>query len=273
MNEVFVAGGIMLGVSGTFGVILAFADRFLRVYEDPRLEVVDEILPGTNCGACGEPGCHAFAEKLIGGEIVPGKCTNCSAEMITEIAELLGVDAGFQEKRVARLHCAGGKSSVRQLAEYRGLSTCRAAFVVNGGGRACPWGCLGLSDCEEVCDFDAIHMNDENLPVVDVDKCTACGDCVDACPLHLFIIEPISHKLIVQCSNPLAGDAARAMCLVTCDACGRCAMDSEEEAVVMEGGLPVIKDPARITEKCTFRCPTDAIQWVEGKQFEPQEVQ
>jgi len=272
MNDIVTAGGIMLGISGSFGLILALADRYLRVEEDPRLEVLEEKLPGTNCGACGEPGCVAFAQKLIEGTKVPGECTNCGNETVLEIATFLGVDAGFQEKRVARLHCAGGKSSVRMLADYRGLRSCRAAFVVNGGGRACPWGCLGLADCEVSCDFDAIHMNDENLPVVDVEKCTACGDCVDACPVHLFAIEPLSSKAIVQCNNPLQGDAARGMCLVACDACGRCAMDAPA-GIVMKGGLPIVQDRDQTTEACTFRCPTGAIQWVEGPQFQAVEAQ
>jgi ferredoxin len=183
------------------------------------------------------------------------------------IASFLGVDAAFQEKRVARLHCAGGRSSVRRIADYEGLDSCRAAFVVNGGGRACPWGCLGLGDCDRACTFDAIHMNDEELPVVSVERCTACGDCVEVCPLDLFTLEPISAKLVVQCSSPLTGELARSLCRVACDACGRCAADADEGAVEMVDGLPVIRNHEGTDEACTYRCPTAAIQWVEGEQF------
>jgi len=203
----------------------------------------------------------------VAGESAPAGCTVSSPEGIAEIASYLGVDAGSQEKRVARLHCAGGKSSVRQIADYRGVSSCRAAFVVNGGGRACPWGCLGLADCEHVCDFDAIRMNDEDLPVVSVDKCTACNDCVEVCPLDLFSLVPLSTQVVVQCSSPLAGAAARATCRVVCDACGRCATDAPDGAIEMRGGLPVLTDPTRANEECTYRCPTGAIRWVEADQF------
>jgi RnfABCDGE-type electron transport complex B subunit len=268
MSEILIAAGVMLGLAGFFGVVLAVANRYLRVEEDPRIDSVEEMLPGSNCGACGQPGCRAFAEKLVGGDSSPGQCTVSSADGVQEIAAFLGVEAGFQEKRVARLHCAGGKSSVRRLAEYEGATSCRAAFVVNGGGRACPWGCLGLGDCERACTFDAIRMNREELPVVDTERCTACGDCVDICPLDLFTLEGVSHRVIVQCSSPLTGDLARSICKVACDACGRCALDAPEGVIDMSDGLPVLRVPSRAPEDCTFRCPTGAIQWVEGDQFE-----
>jgi Na+-translocating ferredoxin:NAD+ oxidoreductase RNF subunit RnfB len=248
--------------------VLAVANRYLKVEEDPRIDQVEGMLPGTNCGACGQPGCRAFAESLVGNENSPGQCTVSSPDGVEEIAGFLGVDAGFQEKRVARLHCAGGKSAVRGLADYEGLSSCRAAHVVNGGSRDCPWGCLGLADCERVCGFGAIHMNREGLPVVDVDKCTACGDCVDICPVDLFTLEPVSHRVIVQCSSPLSGELATDACKVACDSCGRCALDAPDGVIEMSGGLPQLRAPARATEACTFRCPTGAIQWVEDQQFE-----
>jgi len=268
MSEILIAAGVMLGLAGFFGVVLAVANRYLRVEEDPRIEQVEGMLPGTNCGACGQPGCRAFAETLVRDENPPGLCSVSTADGIQEIAAFLGVEAGFQEKRVARLHCAGGKSSVRRLAEYAGITSCRAAFVVNGGGRACPWGCLGLDDCERACTFDAIRMNREALPVVDIERCTACGDCVDICPLDLFTLEGVSHRVIVQCSSPMTGEPARDICRVACDACGRCALDAPEGVIEMSDGLPLLRVPSRAPEDCTFRCPTGAIQWVEGNQFQ-----
>jgi len=267
--QVVTSGAIMLGIAFFFGVTLALANRFLYVAEDPRIQEVEDRLPGTNCGACGQPGCHAFAESLVAGDSLPGKCSVSSPEAVRSIAAFLGVDAGFEERRVARLRCAGGRSAVRKIADYRGMSSCRAAIVINGGGRACPWGCLGFGDCERACTFGAIRMNDEELPVVDVDLCTACGDCVDVCPLDLFVLEPASPRALVQCSSPLAGDPARTACAVACDACGRCALDAPEGAIEMVNGLPLVRDATRATESCTFRCPTGAIQWVVGNQFEP----
>ena len=267
MAELFTAAAIMLGLSGFFGVVLAVAQRYLRVEEDPRIDRVEQMLPGTNCGACGQPGCRGLAEALVEGGAVPGECTVSPADGIRAIATFLGVQAGFQEKRVARLHCAGGKSAVRQLAEYEGLRSCRAAVLVNGGGKACPWGCLGLADCEDACTFGAIRMNRESLPVVDVDLCTACGDCVEICPLDLFTLEPLSVKVVVQCSAPLTGELARSVCRVACDACGRCALDAGPGVIEMSEGLPLLRIPEQAAADCTHRCPTGAIQWVETSQF------
>lgn len=261
----------MTGICAFFGVGLAIAHRFLRVEEDPRLEILEEMLPGSNCGACGEAGCRAFAEKLIEGVRKPSRCTVSSPEAIESIAAFLGVDAGKEEKRIARLHCAGGLGLAEQIADYQGYETCRAAHLIGGGGKGCAWGCLGLGDCMRACTFDAIVMNDRKLPVVDVDKCTACGDCVDVCPRDLFDIMPLSHTLIVQCSAPLEGEEARAVCRVACDACGRCAQDAAPGLIRMSNNLPIVDYAAGgpAAPQATFRCPTGAIQWVEGGQFAP----
>lgn len=269
MGHIAIAAGIMAGLGLFFAVVIAVAYRFLRVPEDPRLEVVEGMLPGSNCGACGQPGCHAFAEKLIDGAEPPSRCTVSSSESIDEIAAFLGVDPGAQEKRVARLHCAGGRAQAKQIAEYEGFESCRAATVVSGGGKGCSWGCLGLGDCERVCTFDAIAMNANGLPVVSEDLCTACGDCVEECPRDLFEILPVSHALLVQCSALLAGDEARAVCRVACDACGKCALDAAPGLIRMVNNLPVVDyaagGPAR--PDATYRCPTGAIQWIKGGQF------
>lgn len=273
MQTVLIALGIMTGLSAFFAVVLALSDRFLRVEEDPRLEKIDDLLPGNNCGACGEPGCHAFAEKLIEGTITPGKCTVSTSEALITIADIVGVDVGDQEKLVARLKCASGAGVASHLAPYQGIDSCRAAALVNGGGRACNWGCLGLSDCEGACTFDAIHMNNTSLPVVDVDKCTACNDCVEICPLDLFTLASLEQHLFVQCNSPLEGVAARAICSVTCDACGRCAADAPGNTVTMEGGLPVVHNNLEELPSVasTWRCPTGAIKWLDKGQFEETE--
>jgi Na+-translocating ferredoxin:NAD+ oxidoreductase RNF subunit RnfB len=259
----------MGGLGLLFGTILAVANKLLRVEEDPRIEQVTDMLPGSNCGACGSPGCAAFAELVVGGTGAPGGCTVASPDVVEAIADFLGVDAGGGPVRVARLHCAGGKGRVKQLAEYEGVPSCRSAHLVGGGGKACSWGCLGLADCEIACEFDAIVMNADGLPVVDIDKCTACGDCVDACPRNLFEILPVEHALLVQCAAPLSGDEARAVCAVACDACGKCAQDAAPGLVHMDNNLPVVDYTAGgpASPDAVARCPTGAIQWVPGAQF------
>lgn len=270
MTEILTAAAVMAGLGLFFGIVLALAYRYLRVEEDPRIEVVEEMLPGSNCGACGEPGCRALAEKLVAGAAAPSKCTVSSPDGIQAIAALLGVDAGAQEKVVARLHCAGGTGRAFRVATYEGFESCRAAHLVGGGGLECTWGCLGLADCADACTFEAIQMNAFALPAVDPEACTACGDCVDACPRDLFELLPVSHKLIVQCRAPLAAEEARRICQVACDACGRCAADAAPGLIRMEDDLPVVdyaaaQGPAH--PSATWRCPTGAIRWVDWEQL------
>lgn len=259
----------ILGAVGLFfGIAIALANRKLRVWEDPRIDVVTGMLPGANCGACGVPGCRAFAELAVAGSKKPADCNVINVEGAGLIAAYLGVDAGASNKKVARLLCAGGANVSIQLANYAGLESCAAASTVAGGAKGCAWGCLGYGDCEVVCEYDAISMDANRLPVVDIAKCTACGDCVDACPKGLFDIMPMEQKLIVQCRSALEGDVVLEFCQVGCTACGKCALDAAPGLITMARGLPVIdySRNALASPDATRRCPTGAIAWVEGAQ-------
>ncbi len=254
------------GLTVVLALMLILANKKLYVYEDPRIDVVEDLLPHANCGACGQPGCRPFAELLVSGDVLPGKCTVSSEEGRLAIAEFLGVDLGSEEKRVARLACAGGTNVALNRAKYQGLESCQAASLVSGGGKGCFWGCLGHGDCEVVCDFDAITMNAFSIPVVDVEKCTACGDCVEVCPKDLFSLQPVSHRLWVACKNLEDGDEILEECQVGCTACGKCAMDAPGNLIAMEHNLPVIDySENHQTQVPIQRCPTGAIVWLDEK--------
>lgn len=266
IGTIVLAGGFMAALGGLLAWLLALASKRLYVWEDPRIEQVAELLPQANCGACGTAGCRNFAESVVAGEIEPSKCTVNPPDMNAYIAKMLGVDLGQTEKRVARLACAGGTHVARNRARYLGLDTCRAAATVGGGGKDCAWGCLGLGDCESVCDFDAIHMDQWGLPVVDAAKCTACGDCVEVCPKALFSLQPIARKLWVACKNRADGDIAEAQCDVACTACGKFVADSAPGLMKLDGNLAVIDYEFNhlATPKSIERCPTGAIVWLEN---------
>ncbi len=266
LSEYLIAAALMGGLGALLAAVLVVADRKLYVYEDPRIEEVESLLPKANCGACGCTGCHAFAEKAVAGEIAPGKCTVNTPEGIQAIAALLKVDAGSEEKRVARLACAGGAHVARHKAQYAGLESCRAAALVSGGGKGCSWGCLGLADCERVCEFDAIEMDEHGLPVVSETLCTACGDCVEVCPKNLFSLHPVSHRLWVACCNLLNGELAEAECEVACTGCGRCAADAPGLIGIVDS-LAVIdySRNSQATQMPIQRCPTGAIVWIDKK--------
>lgn len=257
----------MGGLGFVLAAVLAFANRKLYVAEDPRIEEVEGMLPATNCGACGSPGCRAFAEACVSGSSNPGQCTVSSRDMVAFIADYLGVEVGDEVKKVARLACAGGSHVARMKAEYVGMKTCRAAVAAGGGGKACSWGCLGLADCEVSCDFDAIHMDRNGLPVVNEDKCVACNDCVEACPLDLFSIEPVDHKLWVACKSLAEGDEALADCEVACTGCARCSADAPDGLIEIRNNLAVV-DYSRnqlATPLAIQRCPTGSIVWFEDQ--------
>ena len=261
-GDVLTGVGALGGLSAVLAALLVAASRLLRVDEDPRIDRVEEMLPGANCGACGHPGCRAFAEALVAGAASPAGCTVGEPEAHARIAEWLGVAVGAATKRVARLACAGGSHVARMRAHYEGMQSCRAAALVAGGGKACFWGCLGLGDCEAACDFDAISMDRHGLPHVDEAKCTACGDCVEVCPKDLFSLHPADDRLFVACASHGAGDELLEDCQVACTACGRCALDGARW-ITMEGNLPVIASGARPTREPIERCPTGAIVWID----------
>ena len=268
-NPILDSALVLGGVGLFFGFLIAMANKKFYVWEDPRIGEVEELLPNSNCGACGLPGCRAFAEAVVDGKEQPSGCTVMGKEDLADVASYLGVDAGEANKRVARLLCAGGKNEAARNSDYAGLETCKAAASVAGGGKACNWGCLGLADCEDACLLDAIYMNDDLLPVVIPERCTACNDCVVACPKDLFELMPIEQKLIVQCKNLLKGDAAEDLCSVDCNTCNRCVADSEPGVIEIIDNLAVINyEKNELTSpKAIERCPTAAIVWVEGQQF------
>ena len=267
---ILTAVAILGGVGLVFAILIAVANRTMHVWEDPRIDVVAGMLPGANCGACGVPGCRAFAEKLVAGDTKPSGCNVANDDARTEIASFLGVDAGSATKVVARMLCAGGSHVAEQQAEYRGYGTCAAAAVVAAGGKGCAWGCLGLADCVRACTFDAMAMNEYGLPVVDLAKCTACGDCVDACPKNLLELHPVDRNLLVQCKNLIVGDDITAECAVACTACGKCVADAAPGLISIATGVAAIdyarNDLADIS--AIQRCPTGAIVWLAGAQFQ-----
>ncbi len=258
-----VALGVMLAV------ILAIVNKKLFVYEDPRIEAVDDMLPQAQCGACGTPGCRPFAEAVVSGTKNPAECTVNTVEGNAEIAAFIGVGMGQHEKVVARLACAGGTHVAKTRAQYSGMQSCQAAAAVSGGGKGCQWGCLGLADCADVCDFDAIFMDEHGLPIVMEDKCTACNDCIVVCPKDLFSLQPVSQKLFVACKSLAEGDVAEEECEVACTACERCVKDAPAGLISIKNNLAVI-DYAQYNAQSMDRtpierCPTGAIVWLDSK--------
>ncbi len=268
ISSIITAALFMVALGAVLAIILAIANKKLFVYEDPRIDQVDEMLPQAQCGACGVPGCRPFAEAVVKGTKNPSACTVNTPEKNAEIAAFIGVEMEATERLVARLACAGGTHVAYTRAQYSGLQTCQAAAAVSGGGKGCSWGCLGLADCEEVCDFDAIFMDEHGLPIVIEDKCTACNDCIEVCPKDLFSLQPVNNKLFVACKSLDEGDKALQECEVACTACERCVVDAPAGLIEIKNNLAVINydryDAMTQDRTPIERCPTGAIVWIDS---------
>jgi len=269
ITTIITAALFMVALGTVLAIILAIANKKLFVYEDPRIQEVDDMLPQAQCGACGTPGCRPFAEALVAGTKNPSACTVNTPEGNADIALYLGVGMADHEKVVARLACAGGTHVAYTRAKYEGLKSCQAASVVSGGGKGCSWGCIGLGDCADVCDFDAIYMDEHGLPIVMEDKCTACNDCIVVCPKDLFSLMPVSQKLYVACKSLDEGDAAQQECEVACTACEKCVVDAPTGLIEIKDNLAVVDytkyDDFEVDRTPIERCPTGAIVWLDSK--------
>jgi len=240
------------------GLVLAY--RKLRVEVDPRLEEIAAALPQANCGACGFAGCQALAEALVAGKAETNACPVGGNEVARRLAAILGKESSEVIKKVARLHCRGTHEAAPARSQYTGPATCLAAHIL-GGHKLCTYGCLHFGDCVRSCPFDAMRLSDDGLPVIDEQKCTGCGKCVEACPRGLLELHPIERNIFVFCRSKDRPAVARRVCKNACIACNIC-VRACPEAIIMESNLAKITDWKKIpAEKIAAieKCPTGAI--------------
>lgn len=254
---------LVLGAVGlVFGSGLAVASRFLAVNRDERMEAIEEVLPGANCGACGVPGCGAFATAVVEGSVSPSGCTVGGAAVAEQVAGILGVeldDTGG--RKVAHILCQGKEEHRTRQYIYDGPHDCRAMHSLGEGSLSCQHGCLHLGTCIEECPFDAIEMGPGGVPVVNREACTACGICVRICPRGIISLVPEAQKLVVECSHPGNARDVRADCKAGCLACRMCVRSCPQEAWSMDGNLPVLdNDKCQLVGTCLEKCPTKVIK-------------
>jgi Na+-translocating ferredoxin:NAD+ oxidoreductase RNF subunit RnfB len=257
---------VSLSLLGTVSaVVLYFVAQKFKVFEDPRIDLVEAELPAANCGGCGYAGCRNFAETLVKAESFDGLyCPVGGNEVMAKIAKVLGRDAVSQEARVAVLRCNGTCEFRPQTSHYDGVSSCAVVSSLYGGETGCSYGCLGYGDCVVACSFDALHMDPvTGLPVVDDKKCTACGACVKACPKNLFELRKRwkgDKKIYVACMNRDRGAVAGKNCRVACIGCGKCFKVCPYEAITINDYLAFIdSEKCRLCRKCVPECPTNSI--------------
>lgn len=260
MSSILIASASLGGMGLIFGSALAYASQKFAVEIDPRATAVREALPGANCGGCGYPGCDAFANAVAAGEAPVNGCPVGGPDCAAKVAAVMGIEAETGPRKVARVLCEGDCSKALERFNYEGIMDCKAAAMLSGGSKACQYGCMGLGTCERVCPFDAIHVNDKGLAVVDADKCVACGLCIKACPKMVISYVPYGQEVVVDCNNVERGAHVKKNCGVACIACGICQKSCPYDAIHVTNNLAKVDyDKCTSCMICVEKCPTKAI--------------
>ena len=247
--DILIAIGV-LGVLGLlFGLVLAAASKVFYVETDPRLEKLNECLPGANCGGCGYAGCGGYAEAVLKGEAPIGRCASGGNECAQAMGEIMGIKADAVTRKVALVRCSGEKfydedgnltHGARLKANYEGFKDCMAASKVGGSGPlSCKYGCLGFGTCTKACKYGAIKVVN-GVAQVDEDLCVGCMACAAVCPRGLIVpVEP-GHNVLIACNSMARGVVTTRGCTVGCIGCGLCKKICPKGAITVTNNLAVI---------------------------------
>ncbi|MBQ2749834.1 MAG: RnfABCDGE type electron transport complex subunit B [Clostridia bacterium] len=253
------------GSSILFGYLLSVAAKFFYVKIDERIEKVQEVLPGANCGGCGYSGCAAYAEACVKG----APCNLCNAggqAVANKIATITGRESGTVEEKKAFVYCSGGGHDKNRY-EFFGMHSCIPASRIDGGPHLCTFACLGFGSCVKVCNFNAISVVN-GVAKVDQSKCTGCGACVAECPKGIIGLVPASQNINVPCRSHMKGADTMKACTMGCIGCKKCEKACTHGAITVKDSLASI-DPAKCVScgDCFNTCPRNLIVNIHGSPF------
>lgn len=274
-NQILIAVLVLGGLGIIFSLVLYFVAQKFKVEEDPLIDEIAEVLPGANCGGCGMAGCRAMAEAFVKQGNMDGlKCPAGGDAVAQKVAALLGCVAEASEPQVAVVRCNACFTGERAKSRYDGLRDCSYANSVFAGENGCAFGCLGLGNCASVCQFGALTMDPvTGAPVVDEEKCTACGACVKACPRGIIELRNKgrnNRRVYVNCVNKEKGAVARLTCDSACIGCGKCTKVCKFEAIKVENNLAYVDfNLCKACGMCVNECPTGALKAVN---FTPKKI-
>lgn len=170
MSIILIAVITLAGLSIIFGAVLGFASVRFRVEGNPIVEQIDQLLPQTQCGQCGHPGCHPYAEAIAAGEAI-NKCPPGGESTIAALADLLGVEALPLDGE------HGTEKPSKMVAVIREAE------------------CIGCTKCIQACPMDAILGAAKQMHTVIADECTGCDLCVEPCPVDCIDMVPVATTL------------------------------------------------------------------------------
>jgi Na+-translocating ferredoxin:NAD+ oxidoreductase subunit B len=155
----------LLGLA--LGLSLGIAAKYLKVESDPLVERVEALMPGSQCGQCGFPGCRPAAEAVVLGAAPVTLCPPGGSALVEQLAKLLGVDVDLSQTKDA-------EPMVARVSEDT---------------------CTGCTRCFKVCPTDAIVGAPKQIHAVVADACIGCEKCVAVCPTECLQMHPIDVTL------------------------------------------------------------------------------
>ncbi len=184
MTAVLIAVAALLSLAAVFGAVLGFASEKFKVEGDPIVDQIDSLLPQTQCGQCGHPGCRPYAEAIAEGE-EHNRCPPGGQDTVDALTDLLGRDELTLDDEGAE------DADIPKVAYIREDE------------------CIGCTKCIQACPVDAIVGAAKLMHTVIVDECTGCDLCVEPCPVDCIDMVEVQPTLQTWGWNRPAGIGQR----------------------------------------------------------------
>jgi electron transport complex protein RnfB len=149
----------LVGLGASFGALLGYAAEKFKTEGNPISEQINEILPQTQCGQCGYPGCRPYSEAIANGDAAINRCPPGGETTIAQLADLLDVE-------IIALDEEHGEEKEAAVVAYIREDEC-----------------IGCTKCIQACPVDAILGAAKQMHTVIASECTGCDLCVEPCPV------------------------------------------------------------------------------------------